>query len=183
MATQIRLAQAPEDEAEMLEWLQEKGRFLALPSFFQAREPVPVELGRCQASDLIFFPESASERLLGSVKPATGSDDTFLVDLGERAGLVIEWSRTPPPVKKTIELGGASLCRLLYEPAPAPRGASAELARIASQLFAHVRRSSAAKSSDKKPFHVGPHLLARVQSGQVRLIYPNGDPIELTTIK
>lgn len=183
MGTQIQLAQAPADEREMIEWLKDKGRFLALPRLFQERKPTPVDLGQCKARELIFFPESVSKTLLGLVIPCEGVDGTFLIEPSERAGLVIEWLRTARPVKKAIELGGPSVRRLYFDPAPKPKGVSADMAKVTSQLFAYVRRSSPAKSDGKIPHYVGKHLLARVQKGEVQLVKPNGDPIKLVAVK
>ncbi len=174
---QIQIAQAPDDEAQMLHWLGQRADLLC------AGDPVsgsfaPVELGGESAPRQHIFFRRFLEEVKQCLRPSSLNDGVYM-DKVAAADYVLSWARTGEEKDGIVVVGGSQVSRLYFKPRGEDVKAASETQRLYRAAAEYVKRTSPLCSPGPHPIFVGPSLVGLVESGDVRLVYPNGAHIPL----
>lgn len=175
MGSQIAIAQAAQDEAEAVQFLQQRHRFVAVPRVLSGPEVQAVELGRCEAVKQLFFLAEDADKVLGHIRQLTDRPGEHQVDRGELRGLFIEWNRTVWEREGEAQAG-----RFYFDRPSPPHDPSARIMDATMrQLTSWIKKSYPLRSDRRHPTYVGPHLSEMVRAGRARVVYPNGSAVKL----
>lgn len=174
MGSQIAIVQSAEDEQELVSFLQEKHRFLALPRVLPRADLDPVEFGASDADKQLFFLETDAQLMREHVRPIEGGSGGYQVDRNSVRGLFIEWNRT------TWEREGEAQAGRFYFDRPV---SSTESSRTMDRAFRAIqtwtKKHSPMRSDERHPMYVSRHLASMVREGRARIVYPNGSDVKL----
>jgi len=175
MGSQIAIAQAAQDEAEAVQFLQKRHRFLAVPRVLAGPQVQAVELGSCEAVKQLFFLSEDADTVLTHIQPITGRPGEYHVDREELRGLFIEWNRTVWEREDEAQAG-----RFYFDRPSPPLNPSARIMDRTIGAFAGwIKKSYPLRSDRRHPTYVGPHLAERIHAGRARIVYPNGSDVKL----
>jgi hypothetical protein len=179
MGQQIAFAQDKSDEDAVIEFLRERGEFLAVPRFQTGSVFEPLPAGSLEAEKQILIPKAEVDGVLATAKESREDPGSFAVDFSTAGGFFIEWNRTTWP-----ESGLASSGRFFRERASQKNNDSVRsLTRTMTALQRFIRTTYPAHSGGKYPIYIGPSMWERVQKGEVRVLSSWGDEVKLTKNK
>jgi hypothetical protein len=179
MGRQIRIAQAPGDEEELARFLAERYELVALPRVFKERTPEPRPLGRLRHErQVIFFIEHWPFVESQIEEIAEGSRRGYTV---RTSRLCVEWDRTKRRPEGDCIAGRLHLNLEVARPSIVDAVGDAWVAPF-ERMASFVKRSSSLKMPGRVPIWVGRHLSARIETGDARLVYPNGLPLPLEDV-
>lgn len=174
MGSQIAIVQSSPDEQELVTFLQQRERFVAVPFMMSRRDVQPVELGRCDAVEQMIFRAEDAPRLMAAIKEVENSPGKFQIDRNKWQGWFIEWDRTVWARKGEAQAG-----RFYYDRPRPPDSSAQVIDRTMKAIQTWVKKHSPAHSDDRHPMYVGADLWAKVQEGSARIVYPNGSAVTL----
>ena len=172
MGKQVRIAHTEEDEAIANSVLNRSGTWLCLPRFLDSLCPEVFELGACQATDQIIFPESAKALITERIVPVAHDSGRF--HLFPKESLCIEWTRTRHQESKYLP------GRYYVERAEFPT--QREIMRAFDQLSRWIKGTHPQRTDGRVPVFVGPSLSTLIELGEAEVVFPSGQRAELKPI-
>jgi hypothetical protein len=185
MSVQIEVAQSVKDEQELIAFLLQRERLLALPRNFPSHEFDPRPLGEHVAGLQIIF----REQDVGLVRECVAKVPEGPLYPGDKNlysgsvvaahhGASIEWHRSEHPGPSQYTRG-----RLYFKhETPKSPETTAALNRLFTAIVRYIKKNSPKRSAEKYPFYVGRDLAEMVERGEAQVVYgQKGTAVELVT--
>jgi hypothetical protein len=166
--------QSPTDEAELVGWLQERSRFLAIPRARSDAKFAPVPLGNCEAQQQFVFPAIESTEILRHVSQDNARSDRYFIPPSLVAGRVIQWNRTERIGNNEFRRG-----RFYIDSVKNGDDEIIEfMKRMMTAIQRRIRDTYPVRSTHRPPIYVGPDMARLVREGKAR-INPKGFEMQL----